>query len=87
MRIAIGGFEHETNTFAPVEAAYADFEQADAWPPLSRGEALFEALAGINLPMTGFIEEAGATWTSGAWRPLSTLKASSAPSLLAENPR
>ncbi len=60
MRIAIGGFEHETNTFAPVEAAYADFEQADAWPPLSRGEALFEALAGINLPMTGFIEEAEA---------------------------
>jgi len=58
MRIAVGGFEHETNTFAPVPATYRDFAEADQWPALSRGEALFEAVAGINLPVTGFIDEA-----------------------------
>ncbi len=32
MRIAVGGFQHETNTFAPFPATYADFAQADGWP-------------------------------------------------------
>ena len=58
MRIAVGGFEHETNTFAPVGAGFAEFEQPDAWPGLSRGDALFGAVAGINLPVTGFVERA-----------------------------
>ena len=31
-RIAVGGFQHETNTFAPLRATWADFERADAWP-------------------------------------------------------
>lgn len=58
MRIAVGGFEHETNTFAPAPATFHDFARADQWPALTRGEALFEAVAGINLPVTGFIDEA-----------------------------
>jgi microcystin degradation protein MlrC len=58
MRIAVGGFQHETNTFAPTKADYAAFEQADSWPALSRGDALFDAVAGINLPIAGFIEAA-----------------------------
>ena len=33
-RIAIGGFQHETNTFAPVKADYAAFERPGAWPGL-----------------------------------------------------
>lgn len=57
-RIAVGGFQHETNTFAPSPADYAKFEQADGWPGLARGEALFEAVHGINLPIAGFIEAA-----------------------------
>jgi microcystin degradation protein MlrC len=57
-RIAIGGIQHETNTFAPLEATLADFEQADAWPGLTSGAALFDAVKGINLPAAGFIEEA-----------------------------
>ena len=57
-RIAVGGFQHETNTFATVPAAYADFEAPDAWPGLTRGAALFEAVAGINLPAAGFVQEA-----------------------------
>ena len=57
-RIAIGGFQHETNTFAPVPATYQDFVQPGGWPALSRGTAMFDALAGINLPAAGFIESA-----------------------------
>ncbi len=55
-RIAIGGFQHETNTFAPARAGFEDFEKHDGWPGLTRGEALFDAVAGINLPIAGFIE-------------------------------
>ncbi len=58
MRIAVAGFQHETNTFAPLKATLADFEAPDAWPGLTRGPALFTAVAGINLPMAGFIAEA-----------------------------
>ena len=57
-RIAVGGFQHETNTFAPLHATLADFEQADAWPGLTEGNPLFEAVKGINLPAAGFIDEA-----------------------------
>jgi microcystin degradation protein MlrC len=55
--IAVGGFQHETNTFAPLKATLADFEQADAWPGLSSGANLFDAVKGINLPAAGFIDE------------------------------
>jgi microcystin degradation protein MlrC len=37
--IAIGGFQHETNTFAPSKADYNAFEQGGGWPPLTFGEA------------------------------------------------
>jgi len=57
-RIAIGGFQHETNTFAPSKATFEDFQRAGAWPGLTRGPTLFEAVAGINLPIAGFIERA-----------------------------
>lgn len=60
MRIAVGGFQHETNTFAPVGATLDDFRTPDAWPGLVRGPELFDALRGINLPAAGFIEEARA---------------------------
>ena len=38
MRIAVAGFQHETNTFAPMRAGYEDFLKADAWPGLTRGQ-------------------------------------------------
>ncbi len=59
-RIAIGGFQHETNTFAPLKATYRDFEQADGWPGLTEGAAIFSTFAGINLPIAGFLEAARA---------------------------
>ncbi len=58
MRIAVGGFQHETNTFAPTRARFADFERAGGWPALSRGSVLPGAVAGINLPIAGFIAAA-----------------------------
>ena len=51
--IAIGGFQHETNTFAPSKADFAAFEQGGAWPPLTLGEAIVPRLAGANIPATG----------------------------------
>ena len=36
-RIAVGGFLHETNTFAPTKATYADFEHGGGWPGMVRG--------------------------------------------------
>ena len=57
-RIAIGGFQHETNTFSPVCADFAAFEAPDAWPGLTRGAALLDAVDGINLPAAGFVREA-----------------------------
>ncbi len=58
MRIAVGGFQHETNTFAPLRAAFDDFLTPDAWPGLVRGVDLLDAVRGINLPAAGFIAEA-----------------------------
>jgi microcystin degradation protein MlrC len=57
-RFAIGGFQHETNTFAPVKANLRDFEMADGWPGLTRGDAMLTAFDGINLPIAGFVAEA-----------------------------
>ncbi|MHA1600547.1 MAG: M81 family metallopeptidase [Alphaproteobacteria bacterium] len=57
-RIAIGGFQHETNTFAPSSATFEDFATAGAWPGLTRGAAMIEATDGLNIPIAGFIETA-----------------------------
>ena len=55
-RIAVGGFQHETNTFAPQRAIWADFERADAWPGFVRGPELINAVAGYNIPIAGAVE-------------------------------
>jgi microcystin degradation protein MlrC len=55
-RIAIGGFQHETNTFAPSAADYAAFEAGGGWPGVQYGEPLFGAVAGANIPAAGAIE-------------------------------
>jgi microcystin degradation protein MlrC len=58
MKIAVGGFQHETNTFAPMKADWAAFEQADSWPELQVGPSLLTACNGKNIPLGGFISEA-----------------------------
>ena len=58
-RIAVGGFMHETNTFAPTKACLDAFEHGGGWPALVEGPAVFEALRDVNMGLCGFIEEAG----------------------------
>src|SRR5438552_6738570 len=55
-RIAVGGFQHETNTFAPLRASWADFERADAWPGFVRGPELIAAVEGFNIPIAGAVK-------------------------------
>jgi microcystin degradation protein MlrC len=55
-RIAVGGFQHETNTFAPLKATWADFERADAWPGFVRGAQLIDAVEGFNIPIAGAVK-------------------------------
>lgn len=59
-RIVIGGFQHETNTFAPTKAGLDAFTRGGSWPALVTGEGLFDAVAGINLSVAGFIDAARA---------------------------
>lgn len=59
-RIAIGGFQHETNTFAPTKAGYDAFTRGGGWPALVTGAPMFDAVAGINISVAGFIEGARA---------------------------
>ena len=74
MRIAIGGFQHETNTFAPSKATWDDFVAGGGWPAMVSGHAMFAAVAGANMPIAGFIAAAQAhqhtllptTWCSAS---------------------
>jgi microcystin degradation protein MlrC len=59
-RIAIAGFLHETNTFVKRHTGMDAFVTADAWPGLVQGQALFDAVAGANIAIAGFINEAAA---------------------------
>ena len=57
-RVATGGFQHETNTFAPMPTRWPEFEAARYWPGYTEGTAIFATFAGLNLGIAGFIEEA-----------------------------
>ncbi len=57
MRIAIGGFQHETNTFAPSKATYENFEREGGWPGLRRGGEILDTMVARNVPIAGFIEQ------------------------------
>ncbi len=57
-RIAIAGFQHETNTFSAAKAGLEQFEMADSWPGLLRGDDVAPGLAGMNIPLAGFIHAA-----------------------------
>jgi microcystin degradation protein MlrC len=59
-RIAVGGFQHETNTFAPVKASLKDFQKVAGQPQMPRGQAIFDITDGLNLPIAGFIDAARA---------------------------
>ena len=55
-RIAVGGFLHETNTFAPTKATYADFVHGGGWPSMAHGADVLKVMRKINVGLAGFVE-------------------------------
>jgi microcystin degradation protein MlrC len=75
-RIAVGGFLHETNTFAPTKATYADFVHGGGWPSMVQGAEVLKAIRNINVGLAGFIGEAEAR----GWELTPTVFAAASPS-------
>ena len=70
LRIAVGGFLHETHSFAPRPTTWADFLQPGGFPALQHGPGLVEAVRGTSVPIAGAIaaaQEVGATLAPLAW--------------------
>jgi microcystin degradation protein MlrC len=55
-RIAVGGFLHETNTFAPTKATYDDFVHGGGWPSMAQGADVLKVMRNINVGLAGFVE-------------------------------
>ena len=69
-RIAIGGFLHESHSFAPHPTTYADFVHPAGFPPLTEGDAMIAAVRGTSVPAAGALavaEAAGAEIVPLAW--------------------
>jgi microcystin degradation protein MlrC len=69
-RIAIGGFLHESHSFAPRPTVYADFVHPAGFPPLLNGPGLFDSVRGTSVPAAGALavaEAAGAELVPLAW--------------------
>jgi len=54
--IAVGGFQHETNTFAPSKADFAAFQDGGGWPEFTVGDRIAPRLSGANIPAAGAID-------------------------------
>jgi microcystin degradation protein MlrC len=70
LRIAVGGFLHESTTFVDTPTTWDDFARAGAWPGACEGEAMLKTLDGLNLGLSGFVDEirkAGHTVLPVAW--------------------
>lgn len=57
-RIVYGGFQHETNTFAPDLADWDAFLAGGGWPGVCSGEDVWPAIRGANIPAAGFVQSA-----------------------------
>jgi microcystin degradation protein MlrC len=53
-RVAIAGFQHETNSYGIGLAGLEEFEMADSWPRLLTGSEVIDETRGMNLPIAGF---------------------------------
>jgi microcystin degradation protein MlrC len=70
MRIAVGGFLHETNTFVAQPTAWDDFVDAGPWPTVTVGAPILTTFRGINLAIAHFMdaaEKAGHEMIPLAW--------------------
>ena len=75
-RIAVGGFQHETNTFAPTKATYDAFVHGGGFPRIALGDELLKNVRRINVGLAGFIEAAEAE----GWDLVPTIFAGATPS-------
>src|ERR1700754_1754749 len=75
-RIAVGGFLHETNTFAPTKATYADFVHGGGWPAMAQGADVLKTMRHINVGLAGFVEAAEAD----GWELVPTISCGASPS-------
>jgi microcystin degradation protein MlrC len=75
-RIAVGGFLHETNTFAPTKATYDDFVHGGGWPAMETGDGVLKIMRNINVGLAGFVGAAEAN----AWELVPTISCGASPS-------
>jgi microcystin degradation protein MlrC len=75
-RIAVGGFLHETNTFAPTKATYGDFVHGGGWPAMAQGAGVLKTMRHINVGLAGFIEQA----EINGWEVVPTISCAASPS-------
>jgi microcystin degradation protein MlrC len=75
-RIAVGGFLHETNTFAPTKATYDAFVHGGGWPGMKLGADVLKSIRNINVGLAGFV---GAAEQEG-WDLVPTVFAAATPS-------
>jgi microcystin degradation protein MlrC len=74
-RIAVGGFLHETNTFAPTKATHADFVHGGGWPSMTVGADVLKVMRKINIGLAGFAEAAEAN----GWELIPTIACGASP--------
>ena len=74
-RIAVGGFLHETNTFAPTKATYADFVHGGGWPAMAHGAGVLKTMRNINVGLAGFVQAAEVN----GWELVPTISAAATP--------
>ena len=74
-RIAVGGFLHETNTFAPTKATYADFVHGGGWPAMTHGSDVLKVMRGINVGLAGFVDDA----VTRGWELIPTIACGASP--------
>jgi microcystin degradation protein MlrC len=75
-RIAVGGFLHETNTFAPTKATYEDFVHGGGWPSMTTGGDLLKVMRRINVGLAGFVDAA----EENGWELVPTIACGASPS-------
>jgi microcystin degradation protein MlrC len=75
-RIAVGGFLHETNTFAPTKATYDDFVHGGGWPSMTTGNDLLKVMRGVNIALAGFVDAA----EDNGWELVPTIACGASPS-------
>src|ERR1700761_612133 len=75
-RIAVGGFLHETNTFAPTKATFADFQHGGGWPAMTVGPDVLKVMRRINVGLAGFVDSAEAN----GWELVPTIACAASPS-------